>query len=128
MRSRSRFKYIALSILFVLGSIGFTKTTLEIMKSGKRLDTAKDDIVQLEKDKAGLEESIAYKKTADYVEEKARTELNLAKPGERVYVIKGLSNDTKNAPSVLAANMQRSQSKTLKERTQNLSLWWNLFF
>lgn len=80
-------KYILLSILFILASVNFTRTALEIIENSKRLDELSQEVQGLEDQKVALEESVSYKKTDEYVEEKARNDLSLIRPGEKVYVI-----------------------------------------
>lgn len=80
-------KYIGISILFILASINFTKTALEILENSKRLDNVSQEVEELKEVKREYENSVAYKKTDEYIEEKARNDLNLIKPGEKVYVL-----------------------------------------
>ena len=80
-------KYILISILFIFASINFTKTALEILENSKRLDNLSQEVDEMNKEKQDYKNKVAYKKTDEYVEEKARNDLNLIKPGEKVYVI-----------------------------------------
>jgi cell division protein FtsB len=128
-----KWKYIALSVLLVIAAINFTRTTLEIIKSSKRLDNIKDEISLLEQEKADLEKSIEYKKSDDFIEKTARNELNMAKSGESVYVISGLSkNDSaanETGSGVLTGNSVAAyQGKPSKSRSENLSMWMKLLF
>lgn len=80
-------KYILISILFILASINFTKTALEILENSKRLDNLSQEVDQMREEKQDYTNKVAYKKTDEYVEEKARNDLNLIRPGEKVYVV-----------------------------------------
>jgi len=80
-------KYIVLSVLFILASINFTRTAIEILENSKRLDSLSQDVKEMEEEKREYTNKIAYKQTDEYIEEKARNELNLIKPGEKVYVV-----------------------------------------
>ena len=80
-------KNILLSVLFVLAAVNFTRTALEILENSKRLDGLSQEVDQLEEEKREYTNQVAYKKTDEYVEEKARNDLNLIKPGEKVYVV-----------------------------------------
>ena len=82
----ARPKYIVLSILFVLATINFTKTTVSILESSKRLDSLKGEVTQLEARQAQLRQELAYKKTDSFIEEEARNKLNMAKVGEEVFI------------------------------------------
>ena len=87
MQIPAHVKYIVLSVLFVLASFNFIRTTLEIIENSKRLDSLSQEVNDLEHEKEELEKSVAFKVTDEYVEEKARNDLNLIRPGEKVYVI-----------------------------------------
>jgi len=80
-------KYVVLSILFILASINFTRTALEILENSKRLDSLSQEVGDMEEEKKEYTNSVAYKKTDEYVEEKARDDLSMIRPGEKVYVI-----------------------------------------
>lgn len=121
----TRVKYIALSVLFVVATVNFTKTTLDILKSSQRLDDLKDEVYDLEKEKLNLSESIDYKKTDDYVEERARDDLNLIKPGEQVFVIVGDEFDIGDI-DVLSSSDEFLRGEEKKD--SNLYLWFKLFF
>ena len=124
-----RLKYVALSILLIVAAINFTRMTLEIVKSSKRLDDVKDDISLLGQQKADLEKSIEYKKSGDFIEKIARNELNLAKSGESVYVISGLVKDEGNIKeNGSAVFVRQKESKPMAVRIKNLNLWFKLLF
>jgi cell division protein DivIC len=140
MRVTAQLKYILLSVLFIIASVNITRTTLEILKSSQRLESLKNEVSELEKDKAVLENNIAYKKTEEYVEEKARNDLNMIKPGEKIYVVEGFENNLgipdKDGSNVLSANIVNKDSKagagkasddTSKKNT-NPFQWYRLFF
>jgi len=132
MRSNQGFKYIALSVLLLVASLSIARTTLDIIKSSKRLDDVKNNISSLQQQKEDLTASINYKKSPDYVEKIARNELNLVKPGESLYVVKGSKDpetDSSKEVDVLAASSARLPGRlTIKDRTKNLSVWWHLLF
>jgi len=114
-------KYILISILFILASINFTKTALEILENSKRLDNLSQEVGEMKKEKQDYQNKVAFKKTDEYVEEKARNDLNLIKPGEKVYVV---------PQGLRGANLE---TKVLGQRTVNLeqesnsAKWISLF-
>ena len=120
-------KHIILSIVFILGTISLLVTSLDIWRSGRRVDITRNEIGAMEKQKTDLEKSIAYKQTSNYIEDKARTELNMAKPGESIFVVEGLPGDPQKN-GVQTPGSVILPAKTLEERMRNLTLWWNLFF
>jgi cell division protein FtsB len=114
-------KYIGISILFILATINFTKTTIEILENSKRLDNISQEVAELEEEKKDYENSVAYKKTDEYVEEKARNDLNLIRPGEKVYVLPQGLKEVNLESKVLG---QRNIS--LEEKS-NPAKWLSLF-
>lgn len=92
-------KYIILTALFILASVNFTRTALEILENSKRLDNLGQEVEELEAEKKDYTNRVAYKKTDEYIEEKARNDLSMIKPGEKVYVVpqefKGISLESK---------------------------------
>lgn len=82
----------------------------------------------MEQEKAELEKSIEHKKTDDYVEERARGDLNLVKPGEKVFVVVG-GKSTKDT----GITTQKSTKSPIEAKKQtiddnNLYKWYRLFF
>lgn len=132
MHGSSHVKYLILSALFIFASINFTRTTLEILKSSQRLDDLKDEVNQLGIQKSKLNAEIEYRQTDEYIDEVARNDLNLVKPGEKVYVIQGdslESNDSgvSSKESVLGelTNRAKNQSNITES---NAYQWYKLFF
>lgn len=121
-------KYILLTILFIIASINFSRTAMEILENSKRIDSISQEVSESEKEKATLEESVSYKKTDMYVEEKARNDLNLIKPGEMVYVLdKGL-NRGELSEEVLGTNQVGDVIGHIDEQNRsNPEKWLRLF-
>jgi len=114
-------KYIFISILFILASINFTKTALEILENSKRLDNLSQEVDEMKGEKQEYQNRVAYKKTDEYVEEKARNDLNLIKPGEKVYVIpQGLR-------SVDLESKVLGQRTVVFDEASNVTKWISLF-
>ncbi len=119
-------KYILLSILFVLASVNFTRTALEIIDNSKRLDDLSQEIAGLKDEKSSLEESVTYKQTDEYIEEKARNELSLIKPGEKVYVIPDeLKNTSANDKTLNDVSLKTHLAEGSND---TLSQWLTLVF
>lgn len=111
-------RYLALSTLFVIATINFSKTTLNIIESSKRLDETKEDVLSLEDTRDELEKELEYRKSDEFIEEKARNDLNLMKPGERIYVVS--KEVVKKAED--ARNLMRNIEQS------NIQKWIDLFF
>jgi len=124
MSKSTKFKYILGTTLLFVVSISLIKSSLFVFKSKGRLDDVKNEISQLESEKKNIEEEIEYKKTEEYIEEKAREDLNLIKPGEKVYIVVG--EDVKSSTeSVLSGSSERKKNDT---RDKNWYSWYKLFF
>ena len=124
MSKSSRFKYILGTLLFFVVSISLFRSSFQVLKSKNRLDEVNSEVSKLESEKKKIEAEIAYKQTPEYIEEKARNELNLIKPGEKVYVVVG--DDVKSSSeSVLSGSSER---KANEKKDANWYSWYKLFF
>ncbi len=88
MSKSSRSKYFIGVVLLLAASASFIRSSHDVLKSKDRLENVTADVQKLEEKKARLEQEVNFKKTNEYVEEKARNELNLIKEGEKIYVVK----------------------------------------
>ena len=79
-------KYIGLTALFLLATVNFARTTLDVLESSQRLDEVRDDVAMLEEEKTTLEKELEYKKSVEFVEREARNKLGFVRPGEQVFV------------------------------------------
>jgi cell division protein FtsL len=124
MSKSTKFKYIIGTVVLFVVSISLIKSSIQVFKSKGRLDDVQTELSRLESEKKRLEDEIAYKQTDEYIEEKAREDLNLIKPGEKVYVVVG--QDTKSSSeSVLSGSSERKKSDS---RDKNWYSWYKLFF
>ena len=119
-------KYVILTIFFLMASVNFTRTALEIIENSKRLDDLSQEVEVLEEQKTELEESASYKRTDAYIEEKARNDLNLIRPGEKVYVIPKELKEEFSEASVLGEKNRFFDTES-NEEASNFSKWWKLF-
>lgn len=80
----------------------------------------------MEKQAKDLNTDIEYKKTDAYIEEKARNDLNMIKPGEQVYVV---VDSGKNASSnEVLGTKSNSEKKESSPKDANWYAWYKLFF
>ncbi len=122
----ARPKYIVLSILFVLATINFTKTTVSILESSKRLDNLKSEVTQLEARQAQLRQELTYKKTDTFVEEEARNKLNMVKKGEEIFIFPQIAvGKVLGAQSASVDNSLAARSTPLETSFQR---WLQLLF
>lgn len=82
----------------------------------KEINTVKSQISDYENQNQQLKDLIVYLQSDQSLEEQARRNLNLKKPGEQVIVI-----ESKASPS---ANIVSSSTEAIS----NLKKWWHYFF
>lgn len=66
-------------------------------------------------------EILKHVKSQNFIEEKARTEFNLVKPGEKVVVIHGSEKNNQNYGQI-------AQNMIEQEKVSNPVKWWRYFF
>jgi len=124
MSKTNKTRYIlGIAVFFVL-SVSFIRSTFHVFKSKDRLDEVNQEVAMLERERSQIEKDIEYCKSDEYIEEKARNELNLIKPGELVYVVSGGDIENKESSDVLAG----SDVKVEDEKDANWYSWYRLFF
>jgi len=109
-------KYIGLTALFLLATVNFTRTTLDVLENSQRLDEVKEEVTVLEGEKVTLEKELDYKKSVEFVEREARNKLGLVKPGEQVFV----------SPEVLGTGPYSEFTDRIAE-VDVFGLWVDLF-
>ena len=114
-------KYILGIVFFLVLSASTIRSSFSVLKSKERLDSLNSEVAKLEEDMKKIEAEIEFKKSDEYIEEKARNDLNLIKPGEKVYVVKG---GEEQAESVLS---DTDQKVVPEEDRPNWYSWYRLF-
>ena len=79
-------KSLALSVILLVISASFVTGTLKVVQRGRRLVEAKKDLAALQQEEERLEKEAEYRQSLEFVEKEARNKLNMAKPGEEVYL------------------------------------------
>ena len=132
MSSISRLKYILGIVFFTILSVNTIKSALNVLKSKDRLDQVNNEVALLENEKKEIEEEIEFKKTDEYIEEKARNDLNLIKPGEKVYVVKnteeGATGNVLSETDTVAPETQSLGKGNDQKKNENWYSWYRLFF
>ncbi|HAI62888.1 MAG: Septum formation initiator [candidate division WWE3 bacterium GW2011_GWF2_41_45] len=116
---------LLVSLALLVISANFIKSTVEVLNSRKRLEDALDKEVSLTFERDTLKKRIEYKKTGEYIEESARNELNMIKPGEKVFV---LDEEKPAAGEVASASETRELTPVDDMEDPNWYLWYKLFF
>ncbi len=97
---------------------GLARQVLTTIQNSQRLSSAQDRLKAVDDENARLGQEIKKLSSDQYVEEQARNQLGLAKPGETIVVIPSDQN-------------HKNQGKAKLEPTGDLPnwyLWWRLFF
>ncbi|HOD01219.1 MAG TPA: septum formation initiator family protein [bacterium] len=128
MSGSSKSKYIIGTIVLLLVSFGFIKSSFDVLQSKNRLDEINGEVAALDKEKQEIEKEIEYKKTDDYVEEKARNELNLIKPGEKVYVVVENESSGGDVLSDISKKGNEEDVEATEKKQRNWYSWYKLFF
>jgi len=88
-----------------------------------RLREVEKEVKDLEDNSNKIKASIEYKKTDTFVEDFARDELNLIKPGEDILVV-----NVNSSPNVLGNEDTKEDSENSSGSNKNWILWKELFF
>lgn len=105
---------LAVALLII---IGYGRAFYQDYKIKQEIARLQGEVKQLEKKKLESIEILEYVLSKNYVEDKARTELNMKKPGENVVFVTNLEQQKKNE-----ANQVASQ-----ESLKNPIKWWYYF-
>jgi cell division protein FtsB len=130
MAKKNGLKHVIISGILLFLAFGLVKSSYEVWRGGKRLDDLEQEIKGLQAKKAALEEEIRYKQTGEFIEEKARNDLNLVKPGDSVFVVSGsgLVEEAVKGKSGSGVVMSGKSVRTGLEEEANWYLWYKLFF
>lgn len=127
MPKNSNIKNITITALFIILSYGLIRSTIDVYKGGQRINGLESEVLDLENRKLELEKSIEYKQTAEYIEEKARNDLNLVRPGESIFVVSGPGSEGFFDKKVLSGADKREVEHS-KILDTNWYKWYKLFF
>jgi cell division protein FtsB len=116
----SRWFLVLLFVLFLVLLISYLRAYYQEYLVRKEISDLQAQIKSLEAKKIETVQLLKYVQTSTFVEEKARTEFNLAKPGENVTII-----DSNNNGEV---NRQEKQTMVKWSRVSNLTKWFKFFF
>ncbi len=139
MSTFSNFKTISVSVILLVASFSFIKTTLEIMKSSSRIDNLRAEVVVLEQNKEKLEKDLEEQRSREFIEKEAREKLNLIKPGEKIYVLdeefeNKLNNSLQMESGAALGDVAHNTSNVAgnvegkKNYIKNLKMWQEIFY
>lgn len=116
---RSRWFLLGIFVLTALAIFAFGRAYYQGYQVRQEIARLQEEARRLEGKKIETLELLQYAQTKDFVEEKARTELNMIKPGEKVAVVAkntgATSSGQENAEVVKSINLS------------NFKKWWRFF-
>jgi len=116
----SRWFLLATAVLLFLVIFAFGRAYYRDYQVRQEINHLQAQVDQLEVKKIEVDKYLEYAKSKDFVEQKARTELNLVKEGEQAVIIGGGSSSTNITGQEVAKMIESKQlSNPLK--------WWKFF-
>ena len=114
----SRLFMLAASIIAIVAVFGYARAYYQDYLVAQEIQHLQDQAKSLQAKKMELLEVLKYVKSDSFAEEKARTELNMVKPGEQVLV----------APkAVVVENRQENNGMVGWNNISNYKKWWYYF-
>ncbi len=110
------FLVIALVIAIFFGFI-FARAYYQDYKVRQQIDALKEEVKSLETKKIESMEILKYVTSDNFVEDKARTELNMKEPGENVIILDNVNS--KNKIEIIAEEDNNNLNNPIK--------WWYYF-
>jgi len=118
------FLFVALGVAILI-AVSYARAYYQDYAIKEEIQQLEEQVRSLEKNKMESLELLRYVSSAAYVEEKARTELNLKRTGEHVLVI------AENEEDVLVGHDKEEQSIHSLNNTPQwwyaISRWWRYF-
>jgi len=116
------------SYLFLFASVivaamvifSYARTYYQDYQVRQEIKHLQEDAHKLETKRIELLEALRYVKSSSFIEEKARTELNMAKVGEKTLIISGPTSSA-------VSNGQTNKSMVNLGSVSNYRKWWDLF-
>lgn len=115
--SSQRFLAIVGLVFLLIITLPLAKTYTQRRLVEKEIEDVKKEISEFESANKELKEMITYLESDQSLEEQARLNLNLKRPGERVIVIDNSKNET---------STDDINKTTISEN--NFEKWWRYFF
>ena len=115
----SRLFMLVATIIAIMVVFGYGRVYYQDYLVTREIQYLQDQAKKLQAKKLELLEALKYVKSDSFAEEKARTELNMIKPGEQVLV----------APKAAAIDDRQENSSMIRwTGISNYKKWWQYFF
>lgn len=115
---QSRLFFVIMFLLLLFISISFVRAYYEDHQVREKIRELESEVQGLEGKKIDSLQMLQYVKSSDFIEQKARTELNLKKPGEKVIFVDGI---------VSVSSTIESSQPVDENRLSNPMKWWYYF-
>ncbi|TAN32696.1 septum formation initiator family protein [Patescibacteria group bacterium] len=114
----------AVFVIFV-----YVKTYYQDFLVRQEIARLQESAAVLQARKLELAQALQYAKSSSFVEEKARTELNMAKPGERVLIIPDAAAGPAGVNGESGQKIYGQAGKTVVQSSNesNFYKWWKFF-
>lgn len=111
------FLFLMVGVFFVF-SVAFARSYYQDYQVKREIDRLKKEVAALEEKKIKSFELLSYFNSEEFLEKRARLEMNLVKQGEQVVVIKGLNQEVGG----------QIKNNMIKFDLPNYKKWWDYFF
>ena len=115
----SRWFLVILLLVAIFTAVAYGRAYYRDYQIRKEIIDLQNEVKKLEAKKIETMEVLQYVKSTNFIEEKARTELNLVKPGEKMIII---TSGTQSNDSSSFKNWD------YKQDVPNPVKWWRFFF
>ncbi len=115
----SRWFLLVLLVVAIFVAVAYCRAYYRDYQVRQEIARLQDEVKKLESKKIETMEILQYVKSSSFIEEKARTELNLIKPGEKMAIV---ASGTKSESGELG------KAKDYSSDLPNPTKWWRFFF
>jgi len=116
---QSRLFLVVTGLLLVLIAFSYIRAYYQDYQVRQKIQELQEQVQSLEGKKLESLQILQYVNSENFIEEKARTELNLKKPGENVVFVEGVASASTTEPVVNSPVDEPVLSNPLK--------WWYYF-
>ncbi|PIZ94339.1 MAG: hypothetical protein COX81_03855 [Candidatus Magasanikbacteria bacterium CG_4_10_14_0_2_um_filter_37_12] len=117
----SRLFLVIALVVTILVAFSYARAYYQDYTIRQEIQSLQDQVKKLEKKKIESLEILKYVMSPSFVEEKARTELNLKKPGENVIAF------PQRDEGYITKNIVNNQDLSPEENLDNPAQWWYYF-
>lgn len=115
----SRYYLLFGVIVLFFSAAAFTKAYYQNYQIRQEINKLQEETEKIQAKNFELSKYLKYTESDTFVEEKARTELNMAKEGENIFVITGGAEDF---------SRQIKNEMVQSDSASNVHKWWKYFF